>query len=268
MAELQKRKRLRTGHRASTTRIINQTTEHLKAKDINVPKLRQQETMLKEKLTALKELDDAILDLIEDDTDIDAEIEQADTWREKVQLALCEIEDVLKSPIGPRALEPPPTTVTVADPTATPTTTPPSTTASTVTASMTSTDPITTSTTTDPTTTSSMTTTSADPTMVPSAVTRTTKVRLPKITLRRFDGNPLQWTTFWDTFKSTVHDSPELTEIDKFNYLYSLLERSAAEAISGLAHIGQLPGGHCYLAEEIWRSSTDHWQAYGDSTEP
>ena len=182
--------------------------------------------MLKEKLTALKELDDVILDLIEDDTDIDTEIEQADTWREKVQLALCEIEDVLKSPIGPRALEPPPTTVTVADPTATPTTTPPSTTASTVTASTTSTDP---------TTTSSMTTTSADPTIVPSAVTRTTKVRLPKITLRRFDGNPLQWTTFWDTFKSTVHDSPELTKIDKFNYLYSLLERSAAEAISGLA---------------------------------
>ena len=155
-------------HNGGTTEKINQTTKHLKAKDINIPKLRQQETMLKEKLTALKELDDTILDLVEDDTDIDAEIKQADTWREKVQLALCEIEDVLKSPIGPRALEPPPTTVTVADPTATPPmTTPPSTTASMITVSMTLTNPITTSTTTDPITTSSMTTTSTDPTMVP-----------------------------------------------------------------------------------------------------
>ena len=72
------------------------------------------------------------------------------------------------------------------------------------------------------------------PTSTSVSGTRATKVKLPKIVLRKFDGSPLQWTMFWDSFKSTVHDNRELTEIDKFNYLHSLLERSAAEAISGL----------------------------------
>lgn len=85
MAERQKN-RVRAGHQASTTRIINQTTEHLKENDNSIPRLRQQEAMLKEKLTVLRELDNEILRLIEDDTDIGAEIEHADICREKVQL--------------------------------------------------------------------------------------------------------------------------------------------------------------------------------------
>ena len=40
--------------------------------------------------------------------------------------------------------------------------------------------------------------------------------------------------TFWDTFESVVHNNPTLTSIDKFNYLNSLLESAAAEAIAGL----------------------------------
>ena len=40
--------------------------------------------------------------------------------------------------------------------------------------------------------------------------------------------------TFWDTFESAVHNNPTLTSIDKFNYLNSLLESTASEAISGL----------------------------------
>ena len=40
--------------------------------------------------------------------------------------------------------------------------------------------------------------------------------------------------TFWDTFESAVYNNPTLTSIDKFNYLNSLLESAAAEAITGL----------------------------------
>ena len=40
--------------------------------------------------------------------------------------------------------------------------------------------------------------------------------------------------TFWDTFESAVHNNPTLSSIDKFNYLNSLLESAAAEAIAGL----------------------------------
>ena len=48
-------------------------------------------------------------------------------------------------------------------------------------------------------------------------------VKLPKLAIRPFNGDITTWTTFWDSFES-----------DKFNYLRSLLEKSAAEAISGL----------------------------------
>ena len=42
------------------------------------------------------------------------------------------------------------------------------------------------------------------------------------------------WTTFWDSFESAIDSSTSLSPIDKFNYLRSLVEKSAAEAISGL----------------------------------
>ena len=60
------------------------------------------------------------------------------------------------------------------------------------------------------------------------------KVKLPKISLPRFSGNPLKWSGFWDSFNSAVHNNPELSEVEKFNYLRSLLEGSAHDAIAGL----------------------------------
>ncbi|XP_065917691.1 uncharacterized protein [Dysidea avara] len=61
-----------------------------------------------------------------------------------------------------------------------------------------------------------------------------TKVKLPKLSLKRFNGDITQWSTFWDTFKSSIDSNPGLSNIDKFNYLKSLLEGPASEAVSGL----------------------------------
>ena len=60
------------------------------------------------------------------------------------------------------------------------------------------------------------------------------KVKLPKITLPHFKGNPIYWTAFWDSYESSVHLNSGLSNVDKFNYLRSLLERSAYEAIAEL----------------------------------
>ena len=59
-------------------------------------------------------------------------------------------------------------------------------------------------------------------------------VKLPRITLPHFNGNLMKWTPFWDSYESSVHNNRELSDIDKFNYLRSLLEHSAYEAIAGL----------------------------------
>ena len=58
--------------------------------------------------------------------------------------------------------------------------------------------------------------------------------RLPKLNLKRFTGDPKEWQSFWDSFSSAVHTNSSLTSVDKFNYLRSLLEGSAMQAITGL----------------------------------
>ena len=65
--------------------------------------------------------------------------------------------------------------------------------------------------------------------------TRSSRVRLPKLQLRSFGGDLTKWTSFWESFESAVHSNGELSDIEKFNYLNSLLERSTREAVSGLA---------------------------------
>ena len=57
---------------------------------------------------------------------------------------------------------------------------------------------------------------------------------LPQIKIPSFNGDPKTFHTFWDLYKSTIHDNPELTDIQKYSYLKSLCVGKAAESISGL----------------------------------
>ena len=84
--------------------------------------------------------------------------------------------------------------------------------------------------------------TSSSPTETPPTERRTppsdsssSRVRLPKLHLRSFGGDLTKWTSFWESFESAVHSNDDLSDIEKFSYLTSLLERSAREAVSGLA---------------------------------
>ena len=67
------------------------------------------------------------------------------------------------------------------------------------------------------------------------AYARVSGVKLPKIQLRSFNGEPTKWTAFWESFESAVHSNTALSDVEKFSYLNSLLERAAQEAVSGLA---------------------------------
>ncbi len=61
------------------------------------------------------------------------------------------------------------------------------------------------------------------------------RVKLPKLQLRSFNGDLTKWTAFWESFESAVHNNTGLSDVEKFNYLNSLLEHSARESVSGLA---------------------------------
>ena len=60
------------------------------------------------------------------------------------------------------------------------------------------------------------------------------RVELPKLSIKQFGRDLTKWATFWDSFDSAIHRNPNLSDIDKFNYLNSYLESTATEAIAGL----------------------------------
>lgn len=68
-----------------------------------------------------------------------------------------------------------------------------------------------------------------------ATATNVVKPKLPRITLPKFRGNVTQWISFWDSFKSAVHDNKSITTIDKFHILIGQLEGVAARSIQGLA---------------------------------
>ena len=68
----------------------------------------------------------------------------------------------------------------------------------------------------------------------PASSTASVDVKLPKLTLPKFGGDVLEWQSFWDQFKATVHDS-DLPVISKFSYLLSLLHGEARQAVQGLS---------------------------------
>ena len=59
-------------------------------------------------------------------------------------------------------------------------------------------------------------------------------VNLPKLSICPLNGELTSWTTFWDSYNAAIYENRSLSDIDKFNYLRSLLEHSALDAISGL----------------------------------
>ena len=60
------------------------------------------------------------------------------------------------------------------------------------------------------------------------------KAKLRKLSMKKFNGNPLHWQSWWDCFNSAVHSNDSLMQIDKYIYMKHLLEGQAAACISGL----------------------------------
>ena len=56
---------------------------------------------------------------------------------------------------------------------------------------------------------------------------------LPKLTIKPFSGNVLEWMTFFDSYKVAIHQS-NLSDIEKFNYLRGFLTDDALKTIEGL----------------------------------
>ena len=60
-------------------------------------------------------------------------------------------------------------------------------------------------------------------------------MKLPKFNLTSFNGDPLKWTTFIETFTAAIYSQDLLTAIEKFTYLKGQLEGPAADCIQGFS---------------------------------
>ena len=62
--------------------------------------------------------------------------------------------------------------------------------------------------------------------------------KLPKLALKKFNGQPTAWQEFYDAFDSSVHKNSSLSDVDSFNYLRNLVEGPAYSTIAGLQLTG------------------------------
>ena len=58
------------------------------------------------------------------------------------------------------------------------------------------------------------------------------KFKLPKLSLATFNGDVTKWTSFWDSFQSTIGDHGGLSKIDKLKYLVNSLTGPAAQTLA------------------------------------
>ena len=77
----------------------------------------------------------------------------------------------------------------------------------------------------------------ATPSAAPTSGNSTPK--LPKLELQHFSGNPTKWYSFCELYDATIHSNWELLDVENFTYLRTLLDKSAHEAIAGLALTGE-----------------------------
>ena len=60
-------------------------------------------------------------------------------------------------------------------------------------------------------------------------------VQLPKLVIEKFSGDISLWQTFWGQFETAIHNNPDLSKAEKFNYLQTYLSGAATNVIAGLA---------------------------------
>ena len=64
---------------------------------------------------------------------------------------------------------------------------------------------------------------------------RNNNVKLPKIFIKKFYGDPIAWQQFKDSFEATINSNENLTEVEKFSYLKSYLSGGAEKTIDGIS---------------------------------
>ena len=91
-----RKRRIRAAHRSSATRLLGQVDETISTSDL--PRLKQLKQALNGKIEVYSKLDNELIKLVEDQ--LEAEVEQADLIREKINYAVITINDAITALIA------------------------------------------------------------------------------------------------------------------------------------------------------------------------
>ena len=192
-------KRLRTATRATVTRSVNKAKEILEGDSVDTTKLRAVSNLLKTKLNDLEDLNAKIISAWEDDDEsFGREIEECTGYEESIYETLAEIDEALQS------------VVITADEVA------------------------------SERSQSEYYSRDSSERSESNLNSQSTEgrakrhIKRPTINLPTFDGNPMDYQTFIDSFTSSIDNDDDLSKIDKFTYLKGALRGKAKNAIEGL----------------------------------
>ena len=59
--------------------------------------------------------------------------------------------------------------------------------------------------------------------------------KLPNLSIKCFNGNPIEFQSFFDSFRAAIHENGSLKKSTKFNYFISFLWGPALASMSGLS---------------------------------
>ena len=72
-----------------------------------------------------------------------------------------------------------------------------------------------------------------DTSVISSLSSKQASVKLPKIVLKKFDGNLTNFQSFWDSYNTAIHENEDISDVNKMAYLFDLLEGPAYSAVKG-----------------------------------
>ncbi|KAL9969544.1 hypothetical protein ACROYT_G021769 [Oculina patagonica] len=193
--KLKKKTKIRERHRTFVKKIITEARESIDSgESVDLKKLKSLKSTLLDKLSELKRLDGEVLEYLLDESKIDGEVNESCEFTSAIQECIVDLETALSSEKDQGQSQ----GVAFVSQSAG----------------------------------AGLNNTQTGTHASVSSVRRHAK--LPKLELKKFYGNPIDWYPFWECFESAVHRNTALSGVDKFNYPNSLLVGSAAHVIAGL----------------------------------
>ena len=163
--------RVRGGYKSRATILLNELTQAIAIESTTLAWIQTQIEEIERQRIKIQELDDTIVDNIEDDLALQAEIEAASKFSMRMTAGIRAAHDFIATK---------------------------------------------------------------------QLVNESTKsVKLPNITLKKFNGNPLDWPAFWDLFKTSIGQRQDIGDPAKFYYLVSQLEGDAAMLLQDFDHTAE-----------------------------